>query len=245
MAWVQRVRGQGGCSGEVCGDVERQARGVVFDMDGLMVDTEPLQFAAFRRHLWDDYGLELSPEDVHAMVGHRIDENWRYLKELYPVITGDIETLVQRRDAIYRPILEAEAAPLPGVVELIARLHGAGYRVGLASSSPYWQINTVLDRLGARPYFGAMASGEEVTESKPHPAIYLLIAQRLELSPQACLALEDSAPGVAAAKAASMRCIAVPNAYTRDHDLSPADLILPSLAADAALAAIDRLLLTT
>jgi HAD superfamily hydrolase (TIGR01509 family) len=217
------------------------SRAVVFDMDGLMVDTEPLQFAAFRRQLWDDYRIELHDEDVRAMVGHRIDENWRYLKARHD-IPESIDTLIVRRDALYRPILEQEVAPLPGVVRLIARLAAAGYRLGLASSSPYWQIDTVVDRLDVRSHFAAFASGEEVAESKPHPAIYLLVARRLGRPPASCLALEDSEPGVTAARAAGMRCIAVPNAYTRGQDLSRADLILPSLAGDEPLARIDRLL---
>jgi HAD superfamily hydrolase (TIGR01509 family) len=216
-------------------------RAVVFDMDGLMVDTEPLQFAAFRRQMWDDYHIELREDDFRAMVGLRIDDNWRYLKERY-ALPQSIAALIERRDALYRPILEREVAPLPGVVSLIERLAASGYALGLASSSPYWQIDTVVDGLGVRPYFAALASGQEVAESKPHPAIYLLIAQRLGLPPASCLALEDSAPGVAAARAAGMRCIAVPNSYTQDQDLSPADLILPSLAGDEAPAAIGRLL---
>ena len=213
----------------------------IFDMDGLMVDTEPLQFAAFRQQLWDDHRLQLANDDVHGMVGHRIDENWRYLKGRYGV-EGRVEDLVERRDALYRPILEARVAALPGVIALIAGLQRSGYILGLASSSPYWQIDIVLDRLELRPYFTALASGEEVPHSKPHPAIYLLIAERLGLPPTACVALEDSQPGVAAAKAAGMRCIAVPNAYTRDHDLRAADAILPTLAGDAAFATIVRLL---
>src|SRR5437660_1238895 len=83
--------------------------------------TAPQQFAAFRRQLWDDFHIELPQEDVSAMVGHRIDENWRYLKARYD-LPGSIETLVERRDALYRPILEAEAAPLPGVVAMFTRL---------------------------------------------------------------------------------------------------------------------------
>ncbi len=220
---------------------QRETQAVIFDMDGLMVDTEPLQFAAFRQQLWDDYGIELSEDEFHGMVGYRIDENWRDLKARHD-IPGDIADLIERRDALYRPILEARVQAMPGVVELVRRLHDAGYQLAVASSSPYWQIDIVIDALGLRPYFAALASGEEVTVGKPDPAIYVLVAQRLDIAPPDCVALEDSRAGMTAAKAAGMHCIAVPNFYTRDQDLSAADLVLPTLAGDAAFMAIDRLL---
>jgi HAD superfamily hydrolase (TIGR01509 family) len=126
-------------------------------------------------------------------------------------------------------MLREQVEPMPGARELIAALHERGYPLAIASSSPLWQIEAVVERLNLRGMLAAVASGEEVPHGKPAPDVYLLAAERLGVPPARCLALEDSGPGTIAAKAAGMCVIAVPSAETAGHSFEHADLVLPSL----------------
>ena len=129
----------------------------------------------------------------------------------------------------------AAAGPLPrtgesghdthaGFVELMEWATAHGLRRGLASTSSRDWVDRVVDGLAVRHHFHALVAGDEVSACKPAPDVYLRAAERLGVSPHQCLALEDSAPGVASAKAAGMRCIAIPNRVTCYQDLSAADL---------------------
>ena len=212
---------------------------VIFDMDGLLVDTERLSFGASALVLRDLRGVTLPHEVMVALVGRRYDECWAYMRELYG-LTESIEELEAAQTAYYAPMLREQAEPMPGARELVAALHERGYPLAIASSSPLWQIEAVVDRLNLRGMLAAVASGEEVPHGKPAPDVYLLAAERLGVPPARCLALEDSGPGTIAAKAAGMRVIAVPSAETAGHSFEHADLVLPSLV--GALPEVTRLL---
>jgi HAD superfamily hydrolase (TIGR01509 family) len=114
--------------------------------------------------------------------------------------------------------------PMPGYAGLMEQLTAHDYRRALASTSSRDWIDFVVDGLEVRPHFQAIVAGDEVAARKPAPDVYLRAAERLGVSPEECVALEDSGPGVASAKAAGMACIAVPNRVTLSHDLSAADL---------------------
>ena len=121
-------------------------------------------------------------------------------------------------------------APMPGAAHAVALLHGAGYPLAVASSGVRGYLETVLERLGLRPYFGVLVCGEDVTRGKPDPEPYLLAAAHLGVPPARCVVFEDAAVGVRAARAAGMACIGVPNpAALQPQDLSLANFILPSL----------------
>jgi len=212
---------------------------VIFDMDGLLVDTERLSFGASALVLRDLRGATLPREVMVALVGRRYDECWAYMRELYG-LTESIEELEAAQTAYYAPMLREQAEPMPGARDLVAALHERGYPLAIASSSPLWQIEAVVDRLNLRGVLAAVASGEEVPHGKPAPDVYLLAAARLGVPPTRCLALEDSGPGTTAAKAAGMCVIAVPSAETAEHSFEHADLVLPSLV--GALPEVTRLL---
>ena len=210
-------------------------RAVIFDMDGLLADTEPLSYRAWTALIARDYGVVPTTEDAEwatATVGKHWPEVWRMIADRFqlPVeLPRDLARLNEAYRAIYSDILTQGVPALPGAIELVATCRAAGVLVGLASSSSPGQIEQVLDRIGIRDQFAAITSGSEVPRSKPDPAIYLLACERLGVAPREAVALEDSGPGVVAAHAAGLRCLAIPSHYTAAHDFSSASATRPTL----------------
>lgn len=210
-------------------------RAVVFDMDGLLADTEPLSYRAWAALLTRDFGVTPTPEDAawaSATVGKHWPEVWRMIADRFalPVeLPRDLERLNTAYRALYDAVLDEGVPALPGALDLVAACVAAGLRVGLASSSSPDQIARVLAALGIRDRFAAIASGSEVPRSKPDPAIYHLACDRLGVAPRDAVALEDSGPGVVAAHAAGLRCLAIPSDYTAAHDFSRASATRPTL----------------
>ena len=203
---------------------------VVFDMDGVLVDTE---------HLWDDVREELTtewggrytPEAQEAMMGMSSLEWSRYLHETVG-LREQPETInaevVRRMLARY----EVELPVVPGAIEAVRRLDGEGFRLAVASSSNRELIDAVLRRLGLAALFEATVSSEEVRRGKPAPDVYLEAARRLDVEPVRCAAIEDSASGIRAARAAGMRVVAYPNRHypPSQEALALAGCVLRSLA---------------
>lgn len=206
-------------------------RAVIFDMDGLIIDTE-----------WPDYQ---SWQELYAAHGHDLPiEEWvpyvglwepplNLLERLAGLIgeEADREALRARRRARCDELVRQGMIPMAGFEALMERLTLHDYRRALASTSSRDWVDFVVDGLAVRPMFPTIVAGDEVAARKPAPDVYLRAAEHLGVRPADCLALEDSAPGVASAKAAGMRCIAIPNRVTRHHDLSAADTQLPDLGA--------------
>ncbi len=205
---------------------------VIFDMDGLLVDTERLQFGASDRVLRELRGVALPHELMVSLVGLRSDECWQRIRALYD-LAEPVEQLEAMQSAYYAPMLRAQSEALPGARELMVTLHEQGYPLAIASSSPLWQIEAVVERLAIGALLSAVASGQEVPRGKPAPDVYLLAARRLGVAPARCVALEDSGPGSLSASAAGMYVIAVPSAETATHSFEHADLVLPSLVGAA------------
>jgi len=213
-----------------------KGRAILFDMDGLLIDSEPLWHEA-EIHGFGLAGLRLTPEQCLETTGLRVDEvvQFRHAQQPWDAPGQDVitEAIVERLVAL----VHTKGVLKPGVAEALACAQGFGARVALASSSPYVIIDAVLDTFGLRPAFEVIHSAEEEVRGKPEPDVYLTAARKLGVDPAACMALEDSPNGVLAAKAAGMRCIAVPEPVLRDDPrLARADVILESLLEfDAAL----------
>lgn len=207
------------------------AFGAIFDLDGVLVDSEPL-WAQAEIEVFGAWGLELDEAACAATRGLRIDEvvsYWRALGRLGGRPAADLAGLVVERVV---ELLRLHARPLPGAVEAVERLAGQGVPLGLASSSPARLIDAVVDAFGLRGAFGALCSAEALPLGKPHPAVYLAACQRLDLAPRRAVAIEDSVVGLVAAKAAGMRCLCVPAPPDRlDPAFGLADMVLPTLAA--------------
>ena len=202
-------------------------RAVVFDMDGLLLDTEVLWDRAegelFRRH-----GGEWTFEDKLAVMGTSFDTSARYYAERLgePIERG--RELVAEMHGLMKLELERQVDARPGAVELVERL-GELENVGLAlaSNSSRELVDTALRVAGLAEAFEAIVTADDVQHAKPAPDIYLLACERLGVPPSEALALEDTAPGIAAAKAAGLYTIAVPQ--FAETDVSAADRVVDSL----------------
>jgi sugar-phosphatase len=212
----------------------------IFDMDGLLIDSEP----AWRRaevEVFATVGLELTERDCEATTGLRIDEVARHWFARAPWEGPSPHEVAERIVDRMTALVAAEGVPMPGAHEAVERCRAAGLRLGLASSSAARLIDATLERLDLRDAFEVRCSAQHERWGKPHPAVFLTCAARLGVAPSGCLVLEDSLNGVIAAKAARMRCVAVPEATQRgDARFALADRVLDSLEAldAAALAAL-------
>jgi HAD superfamily hydrolase (TIGR01509 family) len=201
---------------------------VVFDFDGLMLDTEWTSYesidAVFAAH-----GEELSLELWTSFIGTTDHPHWSDILEAQLGRPIDREHWLPRRRA--DDVERARALDLlPGVGELIAALDGAGVRLAVASSSPASWLVPHLGERGLLGYFAAVCTGDEVERTKPDPALYLLACERLGVEPSRTVAIEDSLHGIEAARAAGMVAVAVPGHLTAHLDYSPADRVVSSCA---------------
>lgn len=208
----------------------RQIIAAIFDMDGLLIDSEPLWDRA-ELGVLAEIGVDISRRsELPDTLGLRIDmvvELWFAHQPWSGPSRAEVTDLIINR-AI--SLVEAERPLLPGVHEAIALCKAQGLKVGLASASPLHMLEKVLAMFGLRDQFDALASAEKLPYSKPHPQVYLNCAQKLGVSPLNCVALEDSVNGMIASKAARMRSIVVPeHANFADPRYVLADVKLSSL----------------
>lgn len=215
-------------------------KAAIFDMDGLLVDSEPFWRAA-SIDLFGALGVPLTAERCYEVAGLRLDEVVLHWYRRHPWPDPDHPRLVEAIVGRVAELVGLEGRLKPGVVAALDVVRAAGLRTALASSSPLRLIRAVLDRFELEDRFEVVHSAELESWGKPHPAIYLGAASRLGVAPEECLAFEDSLPGVIAAKAARMRCIAVPERLAaKDPRYALADVQLDALTeVDAAL--IERL----
>ena len=207
------------------GALPRRYRAVVFDMDGLLLDTEVLWQEA-EEALFAAHGGVFSREDKLRVIGTSFDFTARYFAERLGQPPERGTALVDEMIGTMHAALERDVAGRPGALELVARLRGR-VPLGVASNSPRRLVDTALQTAGLSGAFDAIVTSEDVPRSKPAPDIYLEACRRLGVPPAETLALEDSASGVAAAKAAGLACIAVPQ-YA-ETDITAADRVIDSL----------------
>jgi sugar-phosphatase len=205
-------------------------KAAIFDMDGLLIDSEPLWRRA-EREIFASVGLELTDDDCRRTTGLRSDEVVDFWFERHPWSGPDVGEVHRRLDTRVTELIRAEGQAMPGVRRAIETLRDAGLRLALASSSAHELITAVLATLGQEEVFEVVASGADEPRGKPDPAVYLQALRQLGLPGAECVAFEDSAAGVAAAKAAGIFTIAVPDpAAFAETQFDLADLKLHSLA---------------
>jgi len=202
--------------------------GLIFDMDGLLIDSEPLWQDTERKFL-AQHGCVYNTAIAKKHVGFRFLDVVRVMKREY-CLEGNEEWLAKKLVDMFRVDYLNKLTLLPGADNAVRRF-GALFRSAIASSSPLSVIRDVVSRFQWNPPFGAVCSGDEVDSGKPSPDVFLLAAERLMVPPRECCVLEDSLTGVLAAKAAGMRCIAVPTMMFADpvEFVGRADIILGSL----------------
>ena len=212
-------------------------RAVLFDMDGLIVDTEPIHFKAFKA-MMREYGHEIPESLMVKLVGYPEADNIRDLKRIYKM-DAPAEDMAARRYRLFMQFIRVEPIPVfPHFWEFSREARRRGVKQALVSSSTAEQVEVILERLfemhpaegSPDSYFDAIVTGDDVASNKPAPDIYLAAASALGVTAAECLALEDTPAGAQAAAAAGTRVLAVPNDYSRGLDFPGASAVLGSLA---------------
>lgn len=202
---------------------------VLFDFDGLIANSEPLQKTAWRTYL-AGHGHTLSDALIKRMFGLRLLESATLVRNTLG-LPFPVQQIMNERDAIFFDSLPGALQPMPHARETVAAVHARGLGTALATSGHQRYIALALTELGMTQAFDIIVTGDTVPRGKPAPDIFLRAAALLEVAPAGCVVLEDAPHGIAAAKAAGMFAIAVPNALTGDLDFGAADLMCSSLVA--------------
>ena len=204
-------------------------KAAVFDMDGLLIDSEPLWRRA-ERATFAEVGLELSDDDCRRTTGLRADEVVRFWFERHPWGGPNQPEVLQTLENRVIELIRNQGQPMPGVDHALDCARSAGLRLAVASSSPLELIEVALVTLGLGETFEVVCSGADEPRDKPDPAVYLTTLRALTVPADECIAFEASVAGVQAARAAGCFTIAVPDPVAfSDPAFDLADLKLPSL----------------
>lgn len=199
---------------------------VIFDMDGVIVDTEPVHYYAFQQH-FKDLNIHVPDEMYATFTGNSTRNVFQRLKEHF-ALEEEVEKLIDVKRALFNEAFDKkeDLFLLDGVEDLIKDLHQNGVQLILASSSAKVTIGRIFKRFNLYPYFTHIVSGEDFPKSKPHPAIFEHAAS-LSVAPKSeCIVIEDSTNGIKAAKAAGLYCIGYDSLHSKMQDLSEADLVI-------------------
>jgi HAD superfamily hydrolase (TIGR01509 family) len=192
-------------------------RGVVFDMDGVLVDSHPVHRKAWRLFL-NTLGRDVRDSELDFILdGRKRHDILRHFLGERP--DHEIEEFGRRKDAIFRQV-QLAVVPIPGVVRLVRELHACGTTLAVATCASASRAHSTLASLGLRHYFHAIVTGEDVSKGKPDPAIYLRSCERLQLEASSLLAVEDAVSGVRSAVAAGLNCLALARHETPENLLS-------------------------
>jgi len=203
---------------------------LIFDMDGLMIDSERLYFAA-EREMAAAWGKEIRDEQLWPLMGRKPIESLRLLREILGIETPP-EELLAWRNRLMLEKMRRNLGAMPGLPEILAAFHGR-LKLAVATGAQQDFLDLALDMLRIRRYFDVLQTADALERGKPDPEIYILTCRRLGRPPGECIVLEDARNGVLAGKAAGCPVIAVPSDYTRGQDFSAADWVEPDLFAAA------------
>ncbi len=213
-------------------------RAVIFDMDGVLANTARAHYESWQAIAREE-GVEIGWEAFHETFG-------RPNHEIIPRLLGrkvpaqELDRIDRRKEEVFRQVVQEKLEPLPGAVELIRGLAGAGFRIGLGSSGPPENIEAILGALGVRDYFSAVVSGKDVERGKPQPDVFLKVARKLGVEPGRCLVIEDVPAGIRAARRAGMKCVAL----TTTHEpaaLGEAERVMDDLRGFSVRQAVEML----
>lgn len=201
-------------------------KGVLFDMDGVLVNNLEIHRAAFAE-FFRRYGVERSFDELSRVFGKGNDDIMGELMPSDVVERVGIRELGYEKEAIYRELYAPIITPQPGLLPFLAQCEVAGLRCAVGSSGYRANVDFVLDRCNIRKYFEAQVAGDEVTRCKPDPEIYLTAAAKLGLQPSECIVFEDAEAGIESAKSAGMRVVALATTFDREFlATTDADLII-------------------
>ncbi len=208
-------------------------KAVIFDMDGVIIDSEPLWRKAMVKG-FNDIGMPFTEADCRKTTGMRFRQVVELWLDHHKIEEITAEALDNSVLDILIDLINTEGQVMPGVLDVYAYAKNAGLKIGLATSSPNRLLNAVLNRLNLQNSFDAIISAEFMAHGKPHPEVFLTCAAALQVKPSECIVIEDSVNGVIAAKAAQMKVIAVPDAEHKnlkqfgaaDHQFERMDEVL-------------------
>lgn len=202
---------------------------VIFDIDGLLIDSEPLWNEA-ATELFLEYGVSMTEEQYKTTTGLRTREFVQWWFQYFNIGDSELKRAEQKIVALVLSKIEQKGKVMPGVPYIFDFFHRKSFKIGLATSSPPALIDLVVNICGIEKYLHATASAEALAYGKPHPQVYLDCAGSLGSNPTSCICFEDSFNGMIAAKAARMKCVVVPHvSQLKDEKWSVADLKLSSL----------------
>lgn len=201
---------------------------VIFDVDGVLVDSYRAHFESWQKML-ARHGGAISEEQFGKTFGRRSGD---ILREVHAKDLAD-ETICEmdeEKEAMYREMIRREFPAMAGAEQLIRQLHTAGWALAAGSSGPPDNVHLTLDLLPAGELIGVRITGDDVEQGKPHPEVFLTAAARLGIAPRRCAVIEDAAPGIQAANAAGMTSIALLSTGHRREEFAEADVVVESLA---------------
>lgn len=209
-------------------------KSVIFDMDGVIVDTEPI-YRGLNCKIYNDLGIKITKEQQYSYAGMIPKDKWTLLKEKFNLKQA-IEELTTNSSSAKYDYLSNDKNEVPlitGVDKLICKLKSDGFTIAVASSSPKRNVETVLKRTNLIEYFDYIVSGTEVKKGKPDPEIFLKAADCLNAKVQDCTVIEDSGNGVKAAKNAKMKCVGFKNPHSGNQDISKADIVIDEFSKES------------
>lgn len=220
---------------------EMKENAVIFDMDGVLVDTEPI-YIDISRGLFRKWGIDMSQERIMSYVGVPAERMWAEIRRDFR-LSRSLEELVQeeRTEQWRRLSSMAPLSPTDGVVMLLQELTEAGIRRAIASSTSFDLVQLIISKASIAHYFEVIISGDAVEKGKPAPDIFLRTASELGCAPSDCLVVEDSPHGIHGAKAAGMKVVGFANGLSRNLDLSEADTVITDFAPASVLKILDLL----
>ena len=202
--------------------------GVIFDMDGVLIDTYHAHFKSWQL-MTADFGVTMTESQFAQTFG-------RTSREVIASLWGDrhfnadeIAALDREKEAVFRQIIAADFPLMRGAIELIESLHDQGFRLAIGSSAPPENVEVVLDKLGQRSAFSAVVTGADVKRGKPDPQVFLTAAARMHTPPQRCAVIEDAVLGIQAARAAETAVVGVASTGHTRQSLAAADLVVDTL----------------
>ena len=201
---------------------------IVFDFDGVILDTETPLYSSWQE-MYSRHGVHLDLELFATYIGGADYFDFHTHLEEQTGLKLDRQSLMEERRGLYSEHVAGNTV-LPGVKDYLSEARARGFRIGLASNSDIGWVGSNLNELGLYDKFDVLKTRDDVVNVKPDPEIYLAALHDLKTDPGHAIAIEDSASGVAAAKAAGLFTVAVPNPITKYHNLDGADVIMESLA---------------
>jgi len=203
----------------------RMIQAVIFDNDGVIVDSEPLHHLAEKQTM-ARYGVAITEDEFLKYVGIGTEQMFGDWIKKFQLTAADPTEMIERHQGTLMQLFIEQVQPTPNVVPFIQQLANKQYKLAVASSSQRALVEIGLRKYDLLNYFQVVVCADDVTNPKPDPELFLRAAEQLQVSPAGCLVIEDSAAGIQAAKAAGMYCVGYLNAHSGRQDLSAADIVV-------------------